>query len=59
MKLGPDGRVNVELVDGEVRLFSPTVALEKLQRYVLGNDQGQGSAVDDLIAQRRAEAKSE
>jgi len=59
MKLGADGRVNVELVDGELRLFSPAVALEKLQRYVLGNDQGHGSAVDDLIAQRRAEAASE
>jgi len=59
MKLGPDGRVNVELVEGELRLFSPAIALEKLQRYVLGNDQGHGSAVDDLITQRRAEAASE
>jgi len=59
MKLGSDGRVNVELVDGELRLFSPAVALEKLQRYALGHDRGQGSAVDELISQRRSEAASE
>lgn len=59
MKLGADGRVNVELVEGELRLFTPAVALEKLQRYILGHDQGHGSAVDELIAQRRTEASAE
>lgn len=59
MKLGGDGRVNAELVDGELRLFSPMVALEKMWRYVKENDQGTGSAADELMAERRAEAARE
>ncbi len=59
MKLGPDGRVNAEWVDGELRLFSPAVALEKLQAFVARHDRGQGSVVDELLAERRREADTE
>lgn len=59
MKLGEDGRLTAHLVDGELRLISPAVAIEKLQAYARANDKGTGSAVDELIAERRAEAARE
>jgi len=59
MKIEADGQLNAELVDGELRLFSAQVALEKLQKYAQAHIQGAGSAVDDLLAERRAEAGRE
>lgn len=58
MKLGPDGRVNAELVDGELRLFSPAIALDRLDRLFAPLRTGP-SVVDELLAERRAEAVRE
>ncbi len=59
MKIDPGGKLTASVVDGELRLISPPVALEQLWRHVRENDQGTGSAVDELIAERRAEAARE
>lgn len=58
MKLGADGKVNAEIIDGELKLFSPAVALEKLQS-LFDPVRGSGSIVDELLAERRAEAARE
>ncbi|ESQ77558.1 hypothetical protein ABAC402_00080 [Asticcacaulis sp. AC402] len=58
MKLGADGRVNAELIDGELRLYSPAVALEKIQK-MFEPFRSESSIVDELIAERRAEAERE
>ena len=59
MRLDPLREVLVEVVDGEVRLRSGPVALEHIQRLVRSFDTGTGSMVDELIADRRAEAARE
>lgn len=59
MRLDGSREVLVEVVDGEVRLRSAPVALERVQRMVRSLDKGQGSIVDELIAERRAEAARE
>ncbi|MGA9659622.1 MAG: hypothetical protein WBQ60_11040 [Asticcacaulis sp.] len=59
MKIGADGQLNAALIEGELRLFSPRIALEKLQSYALAHDQGAGSAVDELLTERRIEAGRE
>ena len=59
MKVEADGQLNAELVDGELRLFSPRIALEKLQKYAQAHIQGAESVVDELLAERRVEAGRE
>lgn len=45
--------------NGELRLISPKVALLRIQQLVKGMDKGKGSAVDELIAERKAEGQIE
>ena len=45
--------------NGELRLISPKVALLRIQQLVKRMDKGKGSAVDELIAERKAEAQIE
>jgi bifunctional DNA-binding transcriptional regulator/antitoxin component of YhaV-PrlF toxin-antitoxin module len=59
MKIDASGRLTARIVDGELRLISPLAALDQLWSYVRENDKGSGSAVDELIAERRAEAARE
>jgi len=58
MRLETGGIVNAELVNGELRLLSPAVALERLERLFAPLRNGP-SLVDELIADRRAEAARE
>lgn len=58
MRIDESGRLNAELVDGELRLFSPAVALEKLQTLFAPLREAP-SLVDELLAERRAEAARE
>lgn len=58
MKIDHNGKLNAELVEGELRLFSPQIALEKIQRYMQTHVEG-GSMVDELLAERRAEEARE
>lgn len=60
MRLDPDGRVTAILdEDGVLTLIAPGAAIAKAQRYARLLDRGQGSVVDELIAERRAEAALE
>jgi hypothetical protein len=59
MKLDPTGKVTALLRDGEVRLISPRVGLREAQAWVKRFDTGEGSPVDELIRERRAEAERE
>jgi bifunctional DNA-binding transcriptional regulator/antitoxin component of YhaV-PrlF toxin-antitoxin module len=58
MKIDADGRLTARIVEGELRLVTPTVALEHLQR-LFRQPPGSPSMVDELIAERRAEAERE
>ena len=58
MRLESGGMVNAELVDGELRLLSPAVALDRLERLFAPLRAGP-SLVDELLAERRAEAARE
>lgn len=60
MALGADGLVTAFLdEDGVVMLVTPAAAISKAQRLARLRDQGEGSVVDELIAERRAEAARE
>ncbi|HEY9056794.1 MAG TPA: AbrB/MazE/SpoVT family DNA-binding domain-containing protein [Aurantimonas sp.] len=57
MKLGEGGKLIVRVdEDGELRLTSPMAAIDKVRRMIAENSFGGGSPVDELIAERRAEA---
>ena len=58
MKLDDSGRITARIVDGELRMISPTVALEQLQ-HLFAPLRGGSSVVDELLAERRAEAERE
>ena len=58
MLAGEDGKVVAHVEDGELRVISPRVALLRLQQIVKDMDRGVGSAVDELLAERRAEARN-
>ena len=57
MKLGDDGKVLARIEDGELRLISHKMALEKLQAIIAEHDHGKGSPIDELLAERRAESR--
>jgi bifunctional DNA-binding transcriptional regulator/antitoxin component of YhaV-PrlF toxin-antitoxin module len=59
MMIGPKGKLTAWIEDGELRVISPLIALRRLQRLVRELDQGTGSPVDELLAERRAEALNE
>ncbi|MEF2550947.1 hypothetical protein VQ042_06145 [Aurantimonas sp. A2-1-M11] len=57
MKIGDDGQLIARIdEDGELRLISPRAAIDKVRRMIAENSFGTGSPVDQLIAERRAEA---
>lgn len=59
MRLDPSGMVMAEVVDGELRLSSLPVTRDRLRAVIRAQDKGSGSAVDELIRGRRAEAERE
>ncbi len=59
MQLGELGKVTAVLENGELRLISPLVAVGRAQALIRKLDKGTGSAVDELIAERRAWALKE
>lgn len=59
LPLGPGGEVIVALEGDELRVTPVIVALRKAQALVRRFDTGHGSAVKDLIADRRAESGRE
>ncbi len=59
MKLPADGKVSAQVVDGELRLLSPLLALERLQALVRSQDTSRQSVSEELIADRRREAADE
>ena len=59
MRLDASGKVLAQVVDGELRLRSVPVALERVQTLMREFDKGEGSVVDELIRDRRTEAEQE
>lgn len=59
MMLDPDGRVTAHVEDGELRIISPLAAIRRIQRIAQGHRKPGESVVDELIAERRAEAMRE
>lgn len=59
MRLDASGKVHVKVVDGELRIASVPVVIERLQAMARKFDKGEGSMVDELIHDRRTEAESE
>lgn len=59
MRLDANGIITAVLDDGVLKLTSPAVAIAKLQQLVRERDTGKGSVIDELIAERRAEAERE
>jgi AbrB family looped-hinge helix DNA binding protein len=54
------GELRLSIVDGELRGLTRVAALRQLQaKYAAGPEAAAGSAVDDLIAWRRAEAQDD
>lgn len=58
MLLGDDGKLTAQVQDGELRVLSPRVALLRLQQMIRDMDKGTGSVVDELLAERKAEARN-
>jgi bifunctional DNA-binding transcriptional regulator/antitoxin component of YhaV-PrlF toxin-antitoxin module len=59
MGIDRSGVVTARVVEGELRMLAPSVALERDRARIRAFDKGQGSPVDELIAERRAEAERE
>ena len=59
MGLGLGGALIARVEDGELRITSHFQALKKAQALVRSFDVGEGSPVDELIRERRAEAERE
>ena len=59
MMVKPGDTVTAQVVDGEFRIVSPKVALKRVQAVAQQFKRPGVSAVDELIAERRAEARRE
>lgn len=59
MLLGPGGKVVARVVDGELRIITMPVAIRRAQEFVRGSVPEGVSLADELIAERRAEARRE
>ena len=59
MMLDGASSVTARVVDGELRVLAPACAIRKLQNMIAQADKGSGSVVDELVEERRAEAKRE
>jgi len=58
MLLDADGRVTVSVVDGELRVISPLAAVRQLQRRAAKLVAPGTLVSDELVAERRAEARA-
>jgi hypothetical protein len=59
MQIDATGMVTARVIDGELRVIAPRAALERARAMVEGFDTGEGSPVDELIRERRADAEKE
>ena len=59
MLIDESGYLTARVVEGELRVFAPKAAVRKLQRMMREKVPAGVSVVDDLIAERRAEARRE
>jgi AbrB family looped-hinge helix DNA binding protein len=59
MMVKPGDTVTAQVVNGEFRIVSPKVALKRVQAVAQQFKRAGVSAVDELIAERRAEARRE
>ena len=59
MSIGSDSRVTARVVDGELRVIAPAVAIRRVQEMVRNAIPDGTSLADELIAERRAEAHLE
>lgn len=59
MQIGANGKVSAQVVDGELRVVAPAVAIRRAQELVRSAIPDGGSLADELIAERRAEARLE
>ena len=59
MMLDETGSVTARVVDGELRVLSQACTIELLQNLIARSDKGHGSVVDELVRERRADAKRE
>ena len=59
MLVDDTGAITARVVDGELRVLTPKAALRSLQRMVREASPGGVSMADELIAERRAEARRE
>jgi bifunctional DNA-binding transcriptional regulator/antitoxin component of YhaV-PrlF toxin-antitoxin module len=59
MRIGPDSKVTARVVDGELRVIAPAVAIRRAQELVRSTIPGNASLADELITERRAEAHLE
>lgn len=59
MDLDASSVVTARVIDGELRVVTPKVALEQARALVRAFDTGQGSPVDELIRERRADSAHE
>ncbi len=59
IELGPDRKVTARLVDGELRLITPRVALRKLRTAAKALAPEGMAVVDDFIVEKRREAERE
>lgn len=59
MEIGSDGKVMGRVVDGELRVMSHEVAIRRAKKAVRSKVPSGVSLADELIAERRAEARME
>jgi hypothetical protein len=59
MLIDEDGYLTARVVEGELRVLTPKAAVLKLQRRMREEVPEGVSVIDDLIAERRAEAQRE
>lgn len=59
MVIDESGQLTARVVDGELRVLSPLAAILKMRRMVRKRADEGVSPVDELIAERRAEARRE
>lgn len=59
MRIGPEGKVTARVVDGELHVIAPQVAIRRVVEMVRSTIPAGVSLADELIAERRAEAHME
>jgi AbrB family looped-hinge helix DNA binding protein len=59
LSVGPGDTLLARLEGGRLVLTTASERLSKIRAYVRQNDRGNGSPVDELLAERRAEAARE